>query len=128
MQRQNIRLHAWRSATLIFVGALGAGCAGEKLQRLAPVEANACSAWLESTPFLHGNGETPSLGCSNDSNLRAMLEEPQDIERGRTFSPADGARESGVLEGYESGPRKPLGAAAAATPTFVLSAPGGAGK
>lgn len=57
------------------------------------------------------------LGCANRANLRAMVAEPADLQRGRALSPADGVRETHAIELYELGPTKTLSADSPAPPT-----------
>ena len=127
MQWRNLRFPRLTAMLILAPAALEAGCAGQDFRTTAP-EASPCRSWVQSNPFPQGNVEPVSLGCNTEINLRATLEQPQDIERGRALAPADGARESRVLDSYESGPRSPFGAAGSAAPTLVLPSPGGAGK
>jgi type IV pilus biogenesis protein CpaD/CtpE len=52
------------------------------------------------------NADSPWLGCVSDANLRAMLDDPSDLERGRPLGPADGDRESLGVEDYKAGKTK----------------------
>lgn len=57
------------------------------------------------------------LGCTNRANLKAMVADPADLQRGRALSPADGVRESHAIEAYEVGPGKKVDADSPATTT-----------
>jgi hypothetical protein len=72
------------------------------------------------------NAQTAELGCSVNANIKAMLEDTRDLDKGRTLGSANGARESLVIGQYEAGQTKPLQPSAPATPSIVLSGGNGA--
>lgn len=99
--RRSLRLLA-----LSLVGAIAAvqaGCSTDDgLQPIATVD-RPCPPWVDFPRDTHSNADAPFLGCANAQNLRAMLENPQDLVRGRELSQANGAREALAIERYEQG-------------------------
>jgi hypothetical protein len=87
----------------------------------APTAANPCPPWVEFPADRHSNQEAAYLGCSNDVNLRASVEDPRDLEGGRALGPGNGLRESLAVGQYESGQTKPLQSNGPPTPTIVFS-------
>jgi pilus assembly protein CpaD len=48
------------------------------------------------------------LGCSQQRNLELMVEDPRDLQRGRSLAPASGPREGDAVERYQTDEVKPL--------------------
>ncbi len=63
----------------------------------------------------------PYFGCSNYANLRAMLDNPTDIDKGRPLGPANGARESVAVQRYQEGKSKAFGQSTPTTSTTLLT-------
>ena len=82
---------------ILALTALG-GCAEH-----APIAIGACPAWPDYPRDLHSNDGSPYLGCTNASNLNAMVVDKRDLKAGRALGPANGARESKAVEDYEAG-------------------------
>ena len=85
---------------------------------------NSCPAWVEFPADRHSNAENPYLGCSNALNLRATVEDVEDLERGRALGPANGARASIAVGEYQSGLSKALPANGPQAPTIVFGSGG----
>jgi len=49
------------------------------------------------------NSATPGFGCSHQSNITAMIADPQDLTRPRVMTPADEQARQRVLEAYREG-------------------------
>jgi type IV pilus biogenesis protein CpaD/CtpE len=105
-----------------------AACTTTALPPPEATAANPCPAWVEFPIDRHSNAETAYLGCSNDLNLRATLDDPADLQRGRALAPANGAHASIAVGEYQSGQLKPLPASEPQTPTIVLGSGGGAAQ
>ncbi len=46
-----------------------------------------CPDWSESSDATFGNGLSPGYGCANNSNLAAMIAQPEDLIKGQKGSP-----------------------------------------
>jgi len=93
-----------------------------------PTAANPCPPWLEFPADKHSNVETAYLGCSNDANLKATVEDAADLQKGRALGPSNGAREAQTQDQYIAGQRKPLLSAGAQTPSIIFSGSDGGAK
>ena len=49
------------------------------------------------------NAATPGFGCSHQSNLSVMIDDPADLTRARPMTPADEVARARVLEAYREG-------------------------
>jgi hypothetical protein len=105
---------------------LAGGCAGPAPLPL-PTAAQPCPSWINFPADRNTNRDPQYLGCSNAMNLRSMVANPADLERGRPLEPADGERSARAVEVYRQGPTK-AGASpsAAAAPNVAMPAVGGA--
>lgn len=83
------------------------GCASDAPPPV-PTAENPCPPWVEFPTNRHSNAEPAYLGCSNAVNLRAMVADPADLERGRPLGPANGIRATLGVENYELGKVKAL--------------------
>lgn len=61
-----------------------------------------CTPWVDLGGG-HDNTESPNLGCTNQDNLKNMVEDRRDLDRGRKLGPADAERESQAVRRYEEG-------------------------
>ncbi|HXJ00515.1 MAG TPA: CpaD family pilus assembly lipoprotein [Micropepsaceae bacterium] len=120
--------HIWNFCAVLGVGALGAGCSTPHVNAAIPTADHPCPAWADFPADRYSNVETAYLGCSVGFNLKTMVDDPHDLESGRTLGPADGARESIAVGQYEAGQTKPLPATGSPTPTFVFSGSNGAAQ
>ena len=66
-------------------------------------DSDTCSRWAQFTGTDFDNREPTDLGCTNRRNLEHMVEDPNDLDRGRKLGPADAARESLAVRTYEEG-------------------------
>jgi len=105
-----------------------AGCTADRSGvQLAPTAARPCPPWVEFPADIHSNADSIYLGCVNDLNLRSMVENPGDLDHGRTLGPASGTREILGLDAYSQGPKKPSKSDASAVPAIIMpAATGGA--
>jgi len=85
------------------------------LRQQSAIAAIAGSNHLASLPVLVGvstdrasNANSLHLGCVSADNLRAMVANPADLQRGRPLGPADADRVSQAFEVYQQGKIKPL--------------------
>lgn len=87
-----------------------AGCESMEKEPGAPAYRQACTAeapTLQTPPIPHDDMTGAAyFGCSNEQNLRAMVDNPSDLEKGRTLGPANGERESTHVEDYRKGKTK----------------------
>jgi type IV pilus biogenesis protein CpaD/CtpE len=97
-------------------------------QLAEPSAANPCPAWVEFPTDRHSNAETMYLGCSNAVNLRATVEDAEDLQHGRALGSANGARESIAVGEYQNGQAKALSGNGPQAPTIVLGNSGEAAK
>ncbi len=49
------------------------------------------------------NAATPGFGCSHQSNMTVMIENPADLSRPRAMTPADEVARARVLQAYRTG-------------------------
>jgi len=111
----------------LFGVALLAACAStERVPPVATAE-HPCPAWVEFPLNRHSNADSIHLGCSNAVNLKAMLDNPEDLVRGRDLGPANGARAAIGVEKYERGQANPTQSGGQAAPSLVLSGVAGGG-
>jgi Pilus biogenesis CpaD protein (pilus_cpaD) len=87
-----------------------------------PTAGQPCPPWADDPPNPHSNAESPYLGCVNRVNLKDMVDNPNDLQQGRTLGPADGTREANGVRAYEQGQIKPF--ANPNAPPAVLFTPG----
>lgn len=64
---------------------------------------HACGRWTESLTNDFENSDHPDFGCTTQSNLAAMVDNPVDLLRPRESGPADRARRDTVFEKYRKG-------------------------
>ena len=100
-------------------------CATPTLIEATSTAEHPCPPWVEFPADRHSNAETLYLGCSIAANLRATVENPEDLQHGRALAPANGARASIGAGQYETGQVRPLPSGGPPTPTIVLSGGGG---
>ncbi len=84
------------------------GCAGNAPPPPVPTAENPCPPWVKFPADHYSNADSPYLGCTSAVNLRAMVANPADLERGRPLGPANGERAALGVENYELGKVKAL--------------------
>lgn len=62
-----------------------------------------CPPWSSFPTDRHSNRDSPHLGCSVAANLRAMLADPDDLERGRPLGPGDGEHAARAVDAFRQG-------------------------
>jgi hypothetical protein len=104
-----------RAAALLGTGLLliVPGCTAKPAPSPIQTAEHRCPQWADSSPDRHSNADAPYLGCISAANLRAMVANPADLERGRPLFPANGERESLAVEAYQQGKVKPFQGASA---------------
>jgi len=70
-----------------------------KMKTAAP----ACGIWDNEVRMAGKNQPTFNLGCANQANFAAMVENPADIVRPRPLDPANGQRRAKVIADYATG-------------------------
>jgi len=106
---------AFRVAAVLLVVS---GCASEPpLPPLGRDAGRSCPQWTLFPVNRYSNADSPYLGCVSAVNLRAMVADPADLERGRPLGPADGERQTGAIEAYRQGKIKPFQGAGASSPS-----------
>lgn len=99
-----------------------AGCATDKHSEM-PAFRQTCNAQTgthEAKPASHADYFAAHYGCVNQANLRAMIDNPADLENGRALGPASGERESLGVEAYNHGKVESPKSGGSAVPTIVL--------
>lgn len=86
-----------------------------------------CAPWVDYPADRHLNTPSPYLGCTNEENLKSMIEHSEDLERGRALGPATGAREADGVQRYKQG-QVSLPSEEPAAPTLVLQGGNGGGS
>jgi len=104
-----------------------AGCVDRGAARVAPQAALACPPWVEFPADADSNADSVYLGCVNRVNLSNMLQNPDDLARGRKLGPASGARESLGVERYNHGKSSAPTSAGSAAPTVIMPNTGAGG-
>ena len=95
------------------------------------VDKPACAPWGTVVSASDDNSvERPELGCSNLTNLGAMVSDPRDLMRGSTTPYADGITSAAAVQRYNEDNVKPLPqfSGFGATPKDSGGGGGGAGK
>jgi len=98
--------HSLRAASIVLgivIVLAISGCASEPARPPAQTSERPCPLWLDFPANHHSNADSPYLGCVSDVNLRAMVADPADLERGRQLGPADGEIETRAIEAYQQG-------------------------
>jgi type IV pilus biogenesis protein CpaD/CtpE len=114
--------HALDCRIIVLAGALAVGlpgCAGTD-DVPPPSATGPCPPWVAYPADRHGNAGSPYLGCVNVVNLQNMVDDPHDLERGRTLGPANGERESLGVGTYQRGRIPPFKDANSPRPTISL--------
>lgn len=62
-----------------------------------------CGHWNENVGVTPRNGATPNFGCSTQSNLALMVEDPHDLVAPRDMTAADADRRATVISKYRNG-------------------------
>jgi pilus assembly protein CpaD len=62
-----------------------------------------CGVWPDGSITNARNSDIYNLGCAQQQNLAAMVENPADFVRPRPMAPADGARRADVISKYRRG-------------------------
>ncbi len=62
-----------------------------------------CGLWNRNIAFTPTNQSSPNLGCTTQSNLAALVEDPRDLIEPTRMDPADPARRATVFENYRAG-------------------------
>ncbi|MDR3512598.1 MAG: CpaD family pilus assembly lipoprotein [Caulobacteraceae bacterium] len=62
----------------------------------------------------------PEEGCWNAANLAKMVADPADLTQGKPLGPADGSRETAVIDAYKRGPPKTSPEQSTNKPTIVI--------
>jgi type IV pilus biogenesis protein CpaD/CtpE len=122
------RRYGSRFAAALALAAIGAGCSTYNVGAAAPTAEHPCPAWVNFPQDPYSNKEPTYLGCSAAVNFTTTVDDPRDLEHGRTLAPADGARESLAIGQYETGQTKPLPSTGTPTPTIVFSGNSGASQ
>ncbi|TNE58037.1 MAG: hypothetical protein EP340_06680 [Alphaproteobacteria bacterium] len=65
--------------------------------------APSCRRWNQNLATTPLNGASPNFGCSAQSNLAAMLDDPHDLVAPRDMTAADADRRNTVVDKYRSG-------------------------
>jgi type IV pilus biogenesis protein CpaD/CtpE len=121
-----------RSARRVLSGILAAagllvgvaGCTADRSGvQIAPTAARPCPPWVEFPADTHDNGDSAYLGCVNAVNLKNMVDDPNDLGRGRALGPASGEREILGMDAYSQGKNKAAKGAGAAAPAIVIPPP-----
>ena len=103
------------------------GCEAGK-EPPVPAFPQACAAeapTLKTPPIPREDFNGSYFGCANEFNLRAMLDNPADLNQGRPLGPANGERESAGVDDYEKRKTKSFDQATpAASITLTPSGPG----
>jgi type IV pilus biogenesis protein CpaD/CtpE len=84
------------------------GCTSEAPPPPAHVTLRTCPSWWQFPTDRYSNADSPYLGCVTSINLRAMVADPMDLERGRPLGKADSERETRAVEAYQQGKVKPF--------------------
>jgi type IV pilus biogenesis protein CpaD/CtpE len=95
-------------------------CTSKPVTRPIQAVGASCPQWTTFPADHHSNADSQYLGCVSAANLRAMVADPADLERGRQLGPASGERETRAIEVYTQGKLKPFeggGASGAAVST-----------
>jgi len=90
-----------------------------------PTAERPCPPWVEFPTDHHSNADSPYLGCTSAANLRAMVADPADLERGKPLGPADGNRETRAVETYQQGKVKAFGDSGPMAPSITMTTSGG---
>ena len=110
-----------RAAAMMFGGGIVlaiSGCASAPPPPRPGLHAGRdCPQWTLFPVDRFSNADSPYLGCVSASNLRAMVANPEDLDRGRPLGPADGDRATRAIETYRAGPIKPFQGSGASGPT-----------
>ncbi len=127
-------LQAGSRKSLIAIGAVAlfvlAGCATDRNLPGAPAFARTCGAQSgaqTATESPRGDFFAEHYGCVNQANLRAMVDNPADLETGRPLGLASGERESLGVDAYNRGKVESPKSTGGATPTIVMPAAVGGG-
>jgi type IV pilus biogenesis protein CpaD/CtpE len=99
------------------------GCVREPAPMWQPIAITEqpCPSWAVDPADRHSNADSATLGCVSALNLRAMVEDQADLERGRKLGPASGERETRAVEAYQQGKVAPLaGSSSGASPQVVM--------
>jgi hypothetical protein len=83
--------------------AVVAGCASDPAPPLSKAADLGCPQWVKFPADHHSEADSPYLGCISAANLKAMLANPADLDRGRPAGPANGEREASAIEAYQQG-------------------------
>ncbi len=65
--------------------------------------AKECGAWPEDMTQTSQNTPYENFGCSQQSNIAAMVANPQDLVKPRATAPSDPMRRSKVFDSYRAG-------------------------
>jgi hypothetical protein len=67
-----------------------------------------CPSWLTNVPGPLQNEPWPQYGCANTRNLASMVENPEDLIKGRDTGPANSETTASGMERYITGKTKAL--------------------
>jgi len=106
-----------------------AGCASKlppQPSQPPPIQSTSrhCPSWWEFPTDRGSNANSPYLGCVSADNLRAMVANPADLQKGRHLGPADADRLSQGFEAYQQGKIKPF----TGSGSMTLQSSGGSGQ
>ena len=113
--RHGLRITAATLATCIVLAITGCANAPPP-QPPAQYSGSGCPPWWQFPADRYSNADSPYLGCVTAVNLRAMLADPADLERGRPLGRADAERESRAIEAYQQGKIKPFAGGGSMSP------------
>ncbi len=107
------KIHA-AAFTIGAVAVAGAaGCVSDPAPPPTKSAEMACPQWVKFPADHHSEADSPYLGCVSAANLKAMLANPTDLDKGRTSGPADGEREAAAIDAYQHGKVKAFQGASA---------------
>jgi pilus assembly protein CpaD len=65
--------------------------------------AEACGSWPKDVTQTSQNDQYENFGCAQQSNIAALVANPQDLVRPRAQSPSDPMRRSKIFDNYRQG-------------------------
>ena len=85
----------------------------------------ACPNWTKSPISDHDNEPASNFGCATATDLALMIDDPRDLETGRTLDPATGEPAIDPVTRYRAGKVKPLIGGSASGDAGASAASGG---
>jgi pilus assembly protein CpaD len=81
----------------------------------------ACPNWTKDPIIQHDNQPASNFGCATAANFGLMIDDPRDLEIGRTLGPADAETTIDAVARYRAGKVKPLTGSSGETSTSGTS-------